>query len=188
MGVLDGGGHQGLGLVAGEAEHHALVAGAGVAGQVVGAVHAHGDVAGLLVDGGEDGAGVAVEAGLGAVIADAPQRLAGHGRDVHIAAGGDFAHHQHHAGGGGALTGHAGHGVLGQNGVQHAVGNLVADLVGMTFGHGFGGKNTFLHGTSFLHGGNKKTRRCAVREECIPSSFDHNRRNWHLAFAGCRAS
>ena len=146
MGVLDGGGHQGVGLVAGEAEHHALVAGAGVAGQVVGAVHAHGDVAGLLVDGGEDGAGVAVEAGRGAVVADAPQGLSGHGGDVHIALGGDFAHDQHHAGGGGALAGHPRHGILGQNGVQDAVGNLVTDLVGMTFRDGFRGKNTFLHG------------------------------------------
>ena len=56
-------------LVAGIAEHHALVARA--VGEVVAAlaglelealVDAHGDVAALLVNRGEDGAGVAVEA------------------------------------------------------------------------------------------------------------------------------
>ena len=45
------------------AEHHALVAGAA-------RVHAHGDVAGLLVDAGDHGAGVGVEAVKGVVIAD----------------------------------------------------------------------------------------------------------------------
>ena len=61
-----GRGHQLGVLVAGVAEHHALVAGAA-------GVHAHGDVAGLLVDAGDHGAGVGVEAVERVVVADGRQ-------------------------------------------------------------------------------------------------------------------
>src|SRR5699024_8883606 len=65
VGQADGQGHQLGGLVAGVAEHHALVAGA--AHLVVGA---QGDVGALAVDVGDDGAGVGVKAGFGAGVAD----------------------------------------------------------------------------------------------------------------------
>ena len=78
VGQGDGQGHQLRRLVAGVAEHHALVAGA-VAQLAVGAllvlqglVHPQGDVGGLLVDVGDDAAGVAVKAVLGPVVADVP--------------------------------------------------------------------------------------------------------------------
>ena len=45
-----------------------------------------------------------------------------------------------HAGGGSGLAGHVGIGVLTDDGVQHSVGNLVADLVGMALGDGFRGE------------------------------------------------
>ena len=100
-----------------------------------GVIHAHGDVAALLVDAGDDGAGVAVEAVLRTVVADIADGLSHDGGNVHVALGGDLAHHQHHAGGGAALAGHAGHGILRKDGVQHSVADLVADLIGMTLGH-----------------------------------------------------
>ena len=56
-------GHQLRRFIAGIAEHHSLVAGAA-------GVDAHGDVAGLFVDGGDHGAGVGVEAVEGVVVAD----------------------------------------------------------------------------------------------------------------------
>ena len=62
--------------------------------------------------------------------------------DGHIGGGGDLAHHQHHAGGGAALAGDVGVGVLGEDGVEHGVGDLVADLVGMALGDGFGSKQS----------------------------------------------
>ena len=68
--------HQLFCLAAGIAEHHALVAGAvlqlgvRVLLALQRAVHAERDVAGLLVDVGDDAAGVAVKAVLGPVIAD----------------------------------------------------------------------------------------------------------------------
>ena len=43
------------------------------------------------------------------------------------------------------LAGHPAIGVLGQDGVQHRVGDLVADLVGVPFGDGFRGENTVCH-------------------------------------------
>ena len=145
LGQRQGQGHQLGGLVAGVAEHHALVASAlaqlGVATLVLqGLIDAHGDVGRLLVDGSDDAAGVAVEAVLAAVIADVPDHIPGDLVDVHIAAGGDLAHDVDQAGAGRGLTGYTAHRVLGQDGVQNGVGNLVADLVGMTFGHGFRGK------------------------------------------------
>ena len=103
-----------------------------------GFVHAHGDVRGLLVHGGDDGAGVAVKAVLSPVIADVPDHLPGDLVDVHIALGGDLAHDMDETGAGRGLAGHAALGVLGQDGVQHGVGDLVADLVGMSLGHGLG--------------------------------------------------
>jgi hypothetical protein len=59
----DGRRHQLQSLIARIPKHHSLVAGAA-------GVYAHGDVAGLFVDGGDDGAGVAVEAVEGVVVAD----------------------------------------------------------------------------------------------------------------------
>ena len=138
--------HQLGGLVAGVAEHHALVAGAVVQRGVAaglglqGLVHAHGDVAGLLVDVGDDAAGGAVEAVLGPVIADVQDHLAGDLGDVHVAVGGDLTHDVDEAGADAGLAGHAAVGVLGQNGVQNGVADLVADLVGMSFRHGLRGE------------------------------------------------
>ena len=68
VGVVDRGGHEGVGFVGGVAKHEALVTGAEVF--VVGLVDAHGDVGGLFADGVEYGAGGAVEAHVGAVVAN----------------------------------------------------------------------------------------------------------------------
>ena len=88
---------------------------------------------------------VAVKAVLGPVIADLPDDLAGNLGDIHIAAGADLAHDVDKAGGNGGFAGHAALGVLLQDGVQHSVGNLVADLIGMPLGNGFGSKEIVAH-------------------------------------------
>ena len=92
-------------------------------------------------------AGIAVEAHIGGVVADIQHHLPGNGGNVHLRGGGDFAHDHHHAGGGAGFAGHAGHGILSQDRVQHRVGYLVAQLVGMAFGDGFGSKE-FAHGAA----------------------------------------
>ena len=133
--------HQFGGLVAGKAEHHALVAGAGHLGRWCPA-RCRGFWLSMLV---MTPAGIAVKAVLGAVVADVPDDLAGNAGDVHIAAGGDLAHDVDQAGGAGGLAGDASAGVLFQDGVQHRVGDLVTDLVGMPLGDGFGCEQNFGH-------------------------------------------
>jgi hypothetical protein len=91
VGQRDGRGHQLGGLVGGVAEHHALVAGAA-------GVNALGDVAGLLVDGGDDGAGVGVEAVERVVVADGGDDAAHQALEIDVGLGGDFAGDDHQAG------------------------------------------------------------------------------------------
>ena len=156
MGQGDGHGHQLWRLIAGVAEHHALVPGAvlqlGVlAGLVLQRlVHAHGNVPGLLVDVGNDAAGIAVKAVLGPVITDIADDFSGNFGDIHIALGADLAHDVDKAGGYRGLAGHTAHGILLQNGVQHRVGDLVADLIGMSFRNGLGCKQIVAHHFFFL--------------------------------------
>ncbi len=126
-------GHEFLILVASIPKHHSLVAGAA-------GIYAHGDVAGLFIDAGDDGASVGVEAVECVVIADGGNCAAHQRLKIHIGLGGDFAGDDHQSGGGEGLTGHAAEGILGQAGVQDGVRNLVGDLVGMAFGDGFGRK------------------------------------------------
>ena len=145
----DGHGQQLRRLVAGVAEHHALVAGAGLPGLFLpalqGLVHALGDVRALGMHRGEHGAGVAVKVLFTAVVSDVQHHLPGDIGDLHPGGGADLAHHVDNAGGGEGFAGHPGLGILGDDGVQHRVADLVADLVGMSFRHGFGGKQ-FAHG------------------------------------------
>ena len=128
------------GLVAGITEHHALVAGA--AHLVVGA---QGDVGALAVDVGDDGAGVGVKAELCTGVANICHHLTDHLLEVHIAVGGDLAHDVHQTGGSTGLAGHTGIGVVGQDLVQDRIRDLVADLVGMSFGDGLRSKQVSCH-------------------------------------------
>ena len=152
VGQGDGQGHELRGLVTGIAEHHALVAGTVVQRAVSalfglqGLVNAQGDVRALLVDVGDDAAGVAVKAVLGPVIADLPDDLAGDLGDVHVAAGADLPHDVDQARGRGGLAGHPAQGVLGQDGVQDGVGDLVANFIGMSLGNGLRSEKTVAHG------------------------------------------
>ena len=147
----DGQRHQLRRFIAGITEHHALIAGAviqlAVAGlfRLQGSVNAHGDVAGLLVDVGDNAAGIAVKAVLGAVIADLTHHLAGDLGNIHIAGGGDLTHDMDQTGGSGGFTGHAAIGVMRQNGIQHGIRDLIANFVGMTLGDGFGSKQSSCH-------------------------------------------
>ncbi len=133
VGERDGSGHQFGGFVRGIAEHHALVAGAA-------GVHALGDVAGLLVDGGDHGAGVGVEAVEGVVVADRGHHAAHQALEVDVGLGGDFAGNDDQAGCGEGFGGDAAIGVLLQAGVENGVRDLVGNLVRMAFGDGLRGK------------------------------------------------
>ena len=102
--------------------------------------NALGDIGALAMYGGDDGAGIRVKAQRGIVITDIADHLAGDLFHVALAVGRDFAHDHHQTRGGAALAGHAGGGILAQHFIQDGVGNLIANLIGMSFGNAFGGK------------------------------------------------
>ena len=137
--VVDRCRHQRLGLTAGVAEHHALVAGALVL--VAGGVHALGDVGRLRVQMAGDFRLVPTEARL--VVADVVDR---HPGEMRQQVGGDgggpagLAGEHHAVGGDQRLAGDARIGIGGQVCIQHGVAEPVGDLVGMAFGNGFGGE------------------------------------------------
>ena len=84
------------------------------------------------------------------VIADIPQGVADDVEHIRLSAGRDFARHNNVTVGCHYLTGHAAGGIMLQTGVQHAVGNEVAQLVGMAAHDGFcgvkAGMLVFFHG------------------------------------------
>ena len=129
----------------GIAEHHALVARTDLIGDVSArlslhrGVHAQRDVRTLAVNGGDNGEGI-VGKSLAVHVSDVLDRVAHDLGNVHIAVGGKLAHHEHHSRGGAAFDRHAGIFVLGEDGVQHRVRDLIAHLIGMTFRHAFAGK------------------------------------------------
>ena len=93
VGECDRSRHQLLILIHRIPKHHSLVAGAA-------GVHAHGDVAGLFVDGGDDGAGVAIEAVEGVVVSDGLDGAADDLLEIDVGFGGDFAGDDNESGGG----------------------------------------------------------------------------------------
>src|SRR4029077_3947761 len=128
VGEGDRGGHQFGVLVHREAEHHALVT--GPAG-----VHTHGNIAGLLVDAGNHGAGVAVETVERVVVANRLDHAAHQRLKVHIRLGCNFSRDDDQSGGGQSFAGNAAGTVFGQAGVENGIGNLVSDLIRVAFGH-----------------------------------------------------
>ena len=147
------------------AEHHALVAGADEVDRIdalavldlEGLVDALRDVGALLVDADQDAAGLAVEAVLGAVVADVLDDAADDRGDVDVAVRADLAADDDQTGGGEALDGTA-HvvsaspccrpsvdealgrklGLARDDRVEHGVRDLVAHLVRVTLGHRLG--------------------------------------------------
>ena len=125
-------------LVAGEAEHEPLVAGALV--ELARAIHAHRDVRRLTVDRRQDGAGLVVETHLRGRVADLLDRLAGEFGIGDARVGRDLAGDDNHSGLAEHLAGDARLGVVADDLVDDGVGDLVAHLVGMPLGDGFRGE------------------------------------------------
>ena len=150
MGQGNGQGHIFRSFVRGIAEHHALIAGADffivvlvAALGFVGFIHAHGNIRGLFVDGQQHPAGSSVKAVFGTVIADVHYGLPGNFGNIHIAAGGNFPYHMDLASGYQGFTSNPGIGVLGDDGIQDCVGNLVGNLIRMAFRYRFRCKKLF---------------------------------------------
>ena len=138
--------HQLRRLIAGVAEHQALVARAllGVQAQSLGDALA--DVRRLLADRREHGAGARVEVVARVVVADLGDGLANDRRHVDIAVGRDLARDERHARGHERFARHARTRVLCKQSIENGVGNLVCDLVGMAGGHGLAGEGEIVHG------------------------------------------
>ena len=136
MGEGDGHRHQLGRLVAGVAEHHALVAGAllggGLADGLAG-VHALRDVGALALEGDDDVHAVGVVADVVVVVADGADGLAGDVGVVELGLGGDFAGDDQQAGLGEGFARHAALRVLGEARVEDGVRDGVADFVGVAF-------------------------------------------------------
>ena len=135
--------HQLRRLASRVAEHHPLVARAGlveriVVGRIVlglvGGVDTLRDVGRLLVDRHDDAAGVRVEAPLRVRVADLRDLLAHERGDVHVRLGRDLAGDDDEAGRDQRLAGDPAGRVVGQHRVQHGVRDLIGDLVRMTLG------------------------------------------------------
>ncbi len=148
MGQGDRERHQFRRLVAGKADHHALVARADrfevviqafvFAAHLDGAVNALLDVRGLLVNGDGYAAGLVVESVAGVYVTGVPDCVADDGGDVHIGIGGNLTHDDDEAGGGADLAGDARPGVVGDDGIEHRVRYLVAELIRVSLCDRFG--------------------------------------------------
>ena len=123
--------HQLVGFRARVAEHEPLVACAA-------GVHAHRNVGRLPVDRGQHGTGFGVETIRRVGVADFLDGLADDLLEIDVAAGRDLTGDQRQARRDERLAGHAGSGVLREDGVENRVGNLVGDLVRVPFRDGLG--------------------------------------------------
>ena len=140
MGEMDRQGHERVGFVGGVAEHQALVAGALFAVVVLGLIDAAGDVGGLAVNRGENAAALVVEADFRMNVADLFNRVARHLGGVNVRLGRHLTGEHNLPRGDQRFASHAGVFVLGKDGVQDGVADLVGHLIGMTHGDGFAGE------------------------------------------------
>ena len=133
MRQLDRHRHQLGRLVTGEAEHHALVAGAT-------GVDTLGDIRRLPVDRDDDAHRVGVEAETGMVIAGLFDGVPDDVAHLDVCIGRDLADDEGEPRGDRRLAGHPAERVFRHDGVEDRVGNLVRDLVGVAFGDRLGGE------------------------------------------------
>ena len=134
MGDHDRKGHQRRRLIRRVPEHHALIA-------CPARVYAERDVGGLAVDRREDGAGLRIEAEVRVGVADRGDRAAHDVGDMDVGRGRDLARDDGHAGRHQRFAGNPGLGIFQQNGVEDRVGDLIRDLVRMSFGDGLGSED-----------------------------------------------
>src|SRR5690606_18944676 len=100
-----------------------------------GAINALCDIGRLFVVGHQHGAAFVVNAIVGVIVANSLDGVARDLNVIHVGGGGDFTRQHEQPGVAQRFGRHAGIWVLSEDGVENGVGNLVSDLVGMTFGH-----------------------------------------------------
>ena len=139
-------GHQCLRLTAGITEHHALVSGT-VVQKLFTALFADAacNIRRLLVQIDAHRTALGVKAVTLFSIADLGDHLSCNLLIVYAGVRADFPENMDLIGGAGDLTGYMGLRILPQQFVENAVRDLIADLVRVAPGHGFGGKYAFFH-------------------------------------------
>ena len=139
-------GHQLWSLVTGVAEHDALIACShlveGVTGVVIGLIHALGDIRRLLVEGHQHSAAVGIKTTrFGAAVTDIGDHTPHQGVEVHPRSSGDLAGDQAEARVDHGFASHAAGWILLEQRIKNGIADLIADLVGMSLGDGFRGKD-----------------------------------------------
>ena len=132
----DGGGHKFRGFAAGEAEHEALIARSllgGLLPRSAAGINALGDIGALAGEGVHDVDAVGVEDVFGMSITNGADSGANELIVVQFRAGGDFPCDDDEVGLNKGFAGDAAEGVMGEAGIEHRIGDCVADFVGMAF-------------------------------------------------------
>jgi hypothetical protein len=131
--------HQRFVLVGGVTKHDTLVTGADVF-QRLGAhtVDALADIRRLLVQANQNFASVTVQAIFFGVEADVLADLSHDRFVVNLGGGGDFTENHHHVRLGGGFAGNFSVRILGQDGIQDAIGDLIGEFVRVTLVDGLG--------------------------------------------------
>ena len=164
--------HEDVGLIAGVAEHHALIARAlRVEFVLLGLTRSDllrgGDtlrnIGRLLIEGDHDAAGAAVVTKRLVVVADLVDRATNGARDIDVGLGGDLTSNHGETGGDKRFARHPTHRILRQHLVEDGVGNLVGHLVGMALRNALGGEGPTGHGCSWFIAGRVGPLRCLAR-------------------------
>ena len=106
MGINDGHRHKLGSFVTGKSEHQSLISRSLFLVEAFGFTDTDGDIRGLLVDGGNDGAGLPVESHGGVVIADFLYSVSYNLGHIHVTGRGNFPGNQRHSCGNEGFTGH----------------------------------------------------------------------------------
>ena len=127
--------HQFGGFPAGIAEHDALIARALLLEQAFPGGHALGNIRRLPPQRNKDRAAVAIKTHGAVVVSYIQNNATDQSGDINLGSRGHFAGDHRHLRRNQRLARHPRPGILGQYGIQNRVGNLIAHLVRMAFGH-----------------------------------------------------
>ena len=143
VGKMNGKRHKLFRFIACITEHHTLVSRTLFFVKALAFGNALRNIGRLLMHRHQNPAALRIEAEIRIVIADFGDGLTNNALNVNDGLAGDFARNDHEARGHQGLAGNAGVSVLRKHRVEDGVGNLVADLIGMSLRHAFGSKQIF---------------------------------------------
>ena len=109
-----------------------------------GLVNTHSNVCGLLIDCGDHCTVVSIKAIFSSGISNLADGVTDDLLDIYISLGGDLTHNKYQTGGCACLACNTAHGVLCHKSVKDSIGNLVTDLVRMSFSYRFRSEKNFL--------------------------------------------